>query len=174
MSMSDIMLHNPTFATVSKGKSKGKGKVPVDISHKNCTICKMVTKESRRDTLEEALWHRGIHLVTDTSTGNIRRILESAGSQIGSVHFVKRSNGRLRKMSYRLHVKNPTVAKKPSGGKDKQFDIDHDQMTVFDVNKIIRNRNGTILGRGAWRTVPLENVVRICIKGQEYILAPSY
>jgi len=43
-------------------------------------------------------------------------------------------------------------------------------MTVFDVNKVVRDDSGTIIGRGAWRTIPLERVERICNKGVLYII----
>ena len=48
--------------------------------------------------------------------------------------------------------------------------IDHrnDQMTVFDVNKVIGRDDTGKQKRGAWRTVPLENVIRICANGVIY------
>lgn len=154
----------------------------------------------------------------------VREKIESAGTTIGSVHFKKRANGELRKMSYRLHVTKPSVAKAPKGigapidslipktttvkanicsvcGKsDKEckkgpyktvvrtvdlstktpakpkvsknvIDNANNQMTVLDANKVVRDENGTVIGRGAWRTVPLENVVRIACKGDEYVIS---
>jgi hypothetical protein len=44
------------------------------------------------------------------------------------------------------------------------------QMTVFDVNKVVRNKDNEIVGRGAWRTVPLENVERVVANGVEYLV----
>ena len=70
----------------------------------------------------------------------VRSVISSAGSKIASVHFKKRTNGELRKMAYRLHVQNPTVAKAPIGKSNtKNKDKDNLQMTVFDVNKVNRD-----------------------------------
>ena len=138
-------------------------------------------------------------LVFNPPVSWVKSKLEDAGNHIGSVHFEKRKDGALRKMSYRLHVKNPSVAAAPKGirqesrtvcscGKEKgnglsqcnsgpfttvarvaavqKKDIDkkNNQMTVFDTNKVVR-KDGVVIGRGAWRTVPLEKVVRIRSKG---------
>lgn len=110
----------------------------------------------------------------------VKKAIKSAGTRIGSVHFRKRSNGELRKMSYRLHVRKPSVAAPP---KDKsqqapidQFktimkDSDNLQITVLDVNKVVRDKDGNIVGRGAWRTIPLESVQRIAANGKVYEVA---
>jgi len=116
----------------------------------------------------------------------IRETIEKAGTTIGSVHFRKRSDGKLRKMSYRLHVKNPSVALAPKGLKEvgedsskhsvtykisrKIIDRENNQMTVFDANKVVRGDDGAILGRGAWRCISLENVIRIANKGIVYTI----
>lgn len=168
----------------------------------------------------------------------VKEQIEKAGTTIGSVHFTKRENGELRKMSYRLHVKAPSVAKAPKGiSKDssvdtiqtikktetytvdvctkcglektgalntsavrtcntgpfrtetktrtidativvpakpkldkKRVDKANDQITVLDANKVVRDDQGNIIGRGAWRTIPLENVVRIKAKGEEIVI----
>ena len=99
----------------------------------------------------------------------VREVILSAGNTIGSVHFVKRSDHSIRKMSYRLHVKNPTIAPKPSSERNsKGIDRDNLQMTVLDANKVVRDKDGVIIGRGAYRTIPLENVKRISVKGTIY------
>ena len=124
----------------------------------------------------------------------IRETIERAGTTIGSVHFRKRSDGKLRKLSYRLHVKNPSFASAPKGlkevgGKSLKNEVSHKvnkvrvsrkvidrekyQMTVFDANKVIRGDDGAILGRGAYRTSPLENVERISNKGIIYTIKRS-
>jgi hypothetical protein len=117
----------------------------------------------------------------------IRDAIEQAGTTIGSVHFNKRSSGKLRKMSYRLHVTNPSTAQKPKEIKRKCFrcvsfcsipikrskkiiDSDNDQITVLDANKVVRDGNGNVIGRGAWRTIPLENVTRISNRGTTYTI----
>lgn len=105
------------------------------------------------------------------SPERVRQIIESAGTSIASVHFIKRSTGELRKMSYRLHVSNPSVAQKPSGIDINRNakDISNDQITVFSNNEIVRDENGNIVGRGDWRTIPLENVVQVTIRGKRYV-----
>lgn len=116
-------------------------------------------------------------ILKDVDPEEMRKLLQQAGNKIGSVHFIKRSNDELRKMCFRLHVKNPSAANKPKGTDRKNISVKNTQMTVFDVNKVIRNRKGEIQftegkqQRGAWRTVPLENVVRACIDGVTYEVA---
>ena len=134
--------------------------------------------------------------------------IKEAGTKIGSVHFIKRSNNKLRKMCYRLHVKSPSVAKAPnrtqtkivmqcivcgatkeSGrcagpfvkvpikvntGRRSVVDLANDQMTVLDVNAVVRNSIGDTIGRGAWRTIALENVTRICNNKTVYTIKRDY
>ena len=124
-----------------------------------------------------------IHVVCEKpDVEDIREILMQSGSKIGSVHFVKRTDGSLRKMCYRLHVSNPKYGKKPSGENRirtpsrRVVDSKNDQMTVYDVNKVLRDRKGCVLRdpetnqmcRGAYRTIPLENVKRICVNNITY------
>jgi hypothetical protein len=106
---------------------------------------------------------------------DVEVLLRKAGNKIGSVHFEKRTDKSLRKMCYRLHVKNPKNANAPKGNNRKGVNKRNKQMTVYDVNKVIRNKAKEIQydengkqQRGAWRTVPLENVVRICVDGITY------
>jgi len=103
----------------------------------------------------------------------VRKLIQSAENTIGSVWFRKRGDDSLRKMAFRLHTQNPTYAAKPTGERmteRRKHDSDNLQMTVLDVNKVLRaksgRRKGKISGRGAWRTIPLENVVRTCIKNK--------
>lgn len=98
----------------------------------------------------------------------VRELIRSAGNSIGSVHFRKRSDGTKRKMSYRLRVFKPTYASKPKGSHTRKAKADESLMTVFDVNLVRYNRQGRMCGRGDYRTVPLENVERICVNGQIY------
>jgi hypothetical protein len=97
----------------------------------------------------------------------IREAIESTGSRIGSVQFRKRANGEVRSMAYRLHVTNPSTASKPRGSRSKDVDKDNVQMTVLDVNKQVKAKDGTI-GRGAWRVIPLENVISVRANKVEY------
>ena len=115
----------------------------------------------------------------DVKPSEVEQLLRQAGSKIASVHFKKRFNNVLRKMCYRLNVKNPKSATIPKGNSDrKDVNKKNSQMTVFDVNKVVKDRDGNIKldengkrMRGAWRTVPLENVTRICVDGVVYEIA---
>ena len=101
----------------------------------------------------------------------VREVILSAENTMGGVYFHKRSDDTLRHMSYRLHVKNPKYTAPPSGNKDKwKKDRDNLQITVLDVNKPITDRNGKVVGRGQYRTIPLENVCKILVRGQIYFV----
>jgi len=157
--MNNILINNPVFTYEERTARMMGGKAD----------------KLRFDILADLAKKRGYELVEDTSPESVREIMELVGNKIGSVHFIKRGDGTLRKMSYRLHVTKPSVAKSPSGRTDrKTMDRLHDQMTVFDVNKVVRGINGEVIGRGAWRTVPLENVVRVAAAGKVYLLMPDY
>jgi hypothetical protein len=161
--------------------------------------------------MTETIW------VYNAKPENVRELIKRAGNTIGSVHFLKRKDGTLRKMSYRLHVKNPSVAKAPNGvvnqvidGVDtedttipltdanlvsgirpdgskyivvnpgpvgygfgpsrKDVDLANDQMTVLDANKVVKDKSGVAIGRGAWRTIPLETVLQVTVKGVKYVI----
>ena len=120
-----------------------------------------------------------VHIKEKTLPARLKKIkkaIQSAGNTIGAVHFIKRSNGELRRMAYRLHVRKPSVAKAPKykneSEKFKTIEKDKEnlQLTVLDVNKVVRNKQGEIKGRGMWRTIPLENVMRISARGIQYIV----
>ncbi len=102
--------------------------------------------------------------------GAVKKIIMSAGNQMASVHFRKRSDGSKRRMSFRLHVRKPTYARAPSSKDKKRSKINraNKQLTVFDVNKIRYNHKGLMCGRGDFRTIPLETVSRICVNGEIY------
>jgi len=113
----------------------------------------------------------------------IKSKIEQAGNLIGSVHFHKREDNSLRKMSYRLHVRKPSTAKAPKVKDNttvsiamsrKNIDKKNNQMTVLDANKVVRDSEGKIIGRGAYRTIPLDNVVRICNNGIVYNIHRKY
>jgi hypothetical protein len=174
-------------------------------------VGKMSTDTVSTDTVVDTAKKRNVIQAWNPPVDWVRQQIETAGTTIGSVHFKKRENGELRKMSYRLHVTNPSTAKAPKGigapitttktvqvcsvcGKDgctvgpmttkttttpvdskpkadkKVIDKANNQMTVLDANKVVRNESGEVIGRGAWRTIPLENVVRIVCKNNEYII----
>lgn len=136
------------------------------------------TIEANANTIHDfaKTWKQEVN-VTNVSPTEIRDLMTKAGSKIASVHFTKRSDNTIRKMCYRLGVTNPKTAIAPKGKvpNKKKIDIANLQLTVYDVNKVVRNKDGDIeyddngkQKRGAWRTVPLENVIRVCVDGVTY------
>ena len=105
----------------------------------------------------------------------IKALIKSAGTNIGSVHFYKKDDS-IRKMCYRLHVKNPSIAKFKTDknskiSKQKQkTDKANDLLTVYDVNKVVRDEEDNKIGRGAWRSINLNTVIRIVAAGVEYLI----
>lgn len=98
----------------------------------------------------------------------VRSLIKSAGTKIGSVHFIARGTGKLRKMSYRLKVSHPQYEKVPTGQKSRVKNYDRSLMTVFDVNCIRYNTRGKMNGRGGYKSIPLDSVVRIKVDGIIY------
>jgi len=95
----------------------------------------------------------------------VRNLMRSVGNSFGSCWFYKRSDQKLRKMAYRLHVYNPTYVRKPNGGRNR---ADERLITVFDANTIRYNKSGRMCGRGGYKCIPLENVVRLKVNGEIY------
>lgn len=94
----------------------------------------------------------------------IREVMGSVGGQIGNVWFRKREDGELKKMCYKLGVRNPKHSKAPNSDvRRSEVDRDNVQMTVYSVNSV--NKEGK---RGGYRTVALEGVVRVVAGGIEY------
>jgi len=101
----------------------------------------------------------------------VRKLIQSAGNQIGSVWFRKRSDGSKRKMSYRIHVCKPTYASTPKNSnsiKHKEINKQHNLITVFDCNAVRYNRKDKMSGRGEWKSIPLDTVARVAINGEIY------
>jgi len=105
----------------------------------------------------------------ESSPERVKQIIYSSGSKIGNIWFYKKSNGELRKMSYRLGVKNPKHIKKPSGNSNRRSDdASKDLLTVYSTNDVVRDKDNNIIGRGAYKRIPLNNVVRIVAGGRVY------
>lgn len=102
----------------------------------------------------------------------VRDLILSAGNRMAGVWFVKRTDGKRRRMAFRLHVSKPTYATKPTGKrflKNRAKDEDNHMITVFDTNKITYSKKtGKMNGRGAWRSIPLDSVTRIAVGGEIY------
>lgn len=119
----------------------------------------MKSTKTARDTIVEF----------EGSAERIRQIMESVGSKIGNVHFIKKSNGKLRKMSFRLHVRNPKHQASPSGNVDRRAqDVSNGTMTVYSTNDVVRDKDKNIIGRGAYKCIPLDRVTRIVANGKVY------
>ena len=99
----------------------------------------------------------------------VRKLMNTAGTCIGSVSFIKRENGKLRRIAYRLHCVHPNYAPVPKGkGKRRAINKQHNLMTVLDMNQPLYNRKGHIIGRGAWKSIPLDAVIRVKAAGTIY------
>jgi hypothetical protein len=101
----------------------------------------------------------------------VKSLIKSARNHIGSVWFHKRSDGTLRKLSYRLGVSNPTYCPPPTGKKfltRKAQDSEHNLITVFDNNAIRYNNRQKMCGRGTYKSIPLDGVTRIKVGGEIY------
>ena len=101
----------------------------------------------------------------------VSALMNSIGNQIGSVWFHKRSNGELRKIAFRNHVTKPQYEKEPTGEKflyKKAKDAEKDLRTIFDCNVLRYNNKGKLCGRGAYKSLPLDGVVRLKVGGVIY------
>lgn len=101
----------------------------------------------------------------------VRALLRKAGKKFGSVYFEKK-NGEMRKMCYRVGVSQPSCAAKPkgirkTGTRSKSVKM-RGLMTVLDANKVVRDKEGNKVGRGAWRNIPLNRVREITAGGTRY------
>jgi hypothetical protein len=79
------------------------------------------------------------------------------------------SYGKVRANGSRYVVVNPVGINKPVVNR-KEIDLVNEQMTVLDVNKVVRDSSGKVIGRGAWRTIPLETVTQVTVKGVRYLI----
>lgn len=97
----------------------------------------------------------------------VREIIRSAGNSIFAISFIKRSSGKLRKMSCRRHVVKPQYSRKLKENNIRKSN-DYNLLTVFDVNCLKYNKQGKLCGRGGFKSIPLENITRIKSCGQIY------
>ena len=101
----------------------------------------------------------------------VRKLIQSAGNQIGNIHFFKRSDGTKRKMSFRLHVRKPSYCRAPEGGNikcRKAQDEDKNLLTVYDTNTVRYNQKDKMNGRGGYKSIPLDTVTRVSVGGVIY------
>jgi hypothetical protein len=101
----------------------------------------------------------------------VRGLILSAGNKMANVWFIKRSNGKKRRMSFRLRVFKPQYAKVPNGKgnrKHRKMNQEKGLMTVFDVNCIRYDKRGRMNVRGSWKSIPLDGVIRIAVNGEIY------
>jgi|SRR5690606_21469567 len=84
-----------------------------------------------------------------------RQMIAETHGKIFSVEFIKRTTGELRKMTCRTEVTS-----KLKGGEKPYKDEDHQLVTVYDIHA------------EGYRTIPLEQVIRIKIDGRVYKMNP--
>ena len=168
-----------------------------------------VSKVSKLTVKPQIAWNPPVDI--------IKSWVLKAGNKIGSVWFIKKSTGELRRMTYRLHTKNPSAAKQPNSLPTTQdvvttstkeicqvckkekgigcttgpfktettqvivkvpvvkvdkkiIDDANDNITVLDCNAIARDKDGNKTGRGQWKSIPLANITRIKVNGEEIII----
>lgn len=87
------------------------------------------------------------------ATAEIRRLISQlAGNTIFGVTFRRRSDGELRNMVCRLSA--PSYVKGEHGLGRAYDPIEYGLLTVFDMQ------------RHGWRSVPVENVIRLQVRGE--------
>jgi len=97
----------------------------------------------------------------------VRKLMLSAGNRFADVWFLKRENNELRRMTYRLNIKNPSYVKLPNG-KGKVDLKKHQLMNVLDCNVVRYNDCGRMSGRTGWKSIPLNRVIRVSVNGVIY------
>ncbi len=108
--------------------------------------------------------------------GFLSKMKSTSDSRIFSVEFVKRTDGTYRKMLCRYGV-----TKHLKGGEKSFDDKDYDLNTVWDTQadpkpsnkeRIANIQEGTPLrvSKGDYRSIPLENIIRLTIGGRQYII----
>jgi len=71
-------------------------------------------------------------------------------------------------------VKNPKHVKSPSGnGNRKADDRGGDLITIYSTNDVVRDKDGNIIGRGMYRRIPLDGVIRVVAGGKVYEIQRS-
>ena len=78
-------------------------------------------------------------------------LIESTNGKFFSVLFKKRSNGELREMNCRTRVR-----KHLKNGEKKYSDEEKGLRTVYSLDS------------KGYRTIPLENIIHICVNGKKY------
>ena len=97
----------------------------------------------------------------------VKKIIKNVGNKLFAVTFIKRTNGEIRKMVCRKNVFTPQYAKS-SNGKKSYNAKDYDLLTVFDVNSLKYNSKDKLCGRGNWKNIPLDGIIRIKVNGEIY------
>lgn len=101
----------------------------------------------------------------------VKELIQSAGDKLFAVTFIKRSDGSKRKMVCRRKVRKPSYAKSPSGKisyKRRERDERNNLMTVFDCNHLMYNKKDKLSGRGGWKSLPLDSIIRLKVNGEIY------
>jgi len=117
-----------------------------------------VEEEFVCDQCLEVLRSKEMDLELNGVTAEISQaIRELAGGTIFSLKFIKRSNGELREMVCRLGVKKHLA----TNGRERAYDpAEKGLLCVYDLQK------------KGYRSIPLENILEIRIKGKVYSSKP--
>lgn len=82
--------------------------------------------------LQVGLNTKPVYVLGKVPLSHVKKMIDSVGTRIGAVEFIKRTDGSLRKMCYRLHVNTPSQS---SGPKAKIY-------PKKDESGFIRNSQG--------------------------------
>jgi len=91
---------------------------------------------------------------------------EVKNGQFFSVRFTKRSNGEIRDMTARFGVKKGVSGVGRKGWKEGDTAKNYGLLSVYDVNKITAEGDT----KGAFRMIPIENIISLKVNGEEYIV----
>lgn len=95
-------------------------------------------------------------MLNESQVEQVKALIQNAGNSFVGVTFIKRSNGKERKMVFRLGVTKGLT------GKGARYDAaKKGLLTVYDVQ-----------AKG-WRSVPLDAVLSVRSKGQEVVFVPE-
>ncbi len=81
--------------------------------------------------------------------GNLSKLVDDG--KLFSIEFIRRTDGKLRKMTCRLGV-----TKALKGGKQAYDPAKHNLLNVYDIEK------------SGYRSIPVENVQRLSVHGQTF------
>lgn len=97
----------------------------------------------------------------------VRSLIQGAGDHLFAVSFITRRDGKKRKMVCRGGVRKPQYAGIPHG-KGQYDPKKYNLVTLFSMNDLRYNKRDKLNGRGQWKSIPLDGIMRIKTEGEIY------